>query len=298
LKFIPNGIVDHVYDGIGYGIVFKIEGSDEHANDDIPMAEAEGDDDNDPRSDPPEGEKPKEGPVIGNSTSVIALPKSADGADGGSGGASGGGVKRAAPIVLTTPTVIPSLVNRGNIVGEKGGFHAASVPQRVRVGQIECVDDSISPKSAPPRLLWGDRQDDESLPSPMSPLSPKSPRASDSLLMRASSQHSMSDDAMPSLAGSPCSPTVTEVFSVFSAKAADDKCSLSAPCSPATAEIASVLPATAANAARSLSATGSLATTEFFEVVSTEAAVDRSSGALSPAAAEFFFSFPCHGSDR
>jgi hypothetical protein len=78
LKFIPNGIVDHVYDGVGYGIVFKIEGNDEHANDDIPMAEAEGDDDNEPRSDPPEGEKPKEGLVIGNSTSMIALPKSAE----------------------------------------------------------------------------------------------------------------------------------------------------------------------------------------------------------------------------
>jgi hypothetical protein len=66
-------------------------------------------------------------------------------------------VKHAAPTVLTTPTVIPSLVERGTKVGEKGGMHAASVPQRVRVGQIECVDDSISPKPAPPRLLWGDR---------------------------------------------------------------------------------------------------------------------------------------------
>jgi hypothetical protein len=181
LKFIPNGIVDHVYDGVGYGIVFKIEGDDEHAKEDIPMAEAEGDDDNEPRSDPPEGEKLKEGPVIGNSTSMIALPKSTEGADGGSGGLSGGGVKRAAPTVITTPAVIPSLVERGTKVDEKGGNHAASVPQRVRVGQIECVDESISPKSAPPRLLWGDREDEERLPSPMSPFSPKSSRSSDSM---------------------------------------------------------------------------------------------------------------------
>jgi hypothetical protein len=242
LKFNPTGIVDHVYDGVGYGIVFKIEGEDDHAKDD-------GDDDSEPRSDPPEGEKPKEGPAIGNSTSMIALPKSAKGADGGSGGVSGGGVKHAAPAVITTLAVIPAMVERGTKVGGKGANHAASIPQRVRVGQIDCVDDSISPKSAPPRLLWGDREDEESLPSPLSPLSPKSPRFSDSLLIRASSQASLSDDAMPSAAGSPCSPAGTEIFSVFSAMAADTFCSLGAPCSPATAKIFSAVPATAANAA-------------------------------------------------
>jgi hypothetical protein len=175
LKFIPNGIVDHVYDGVGYGIVFKIEGEDEHPKVDIPMDEAEGDDDNEPRSDPPEGEKPKEGPVIGNSTSTNALPKSAEGSDGGSGGVSGGGVKRAASSSpasaadLTTPVVASSLVDRGNRVCEEGGKHADSEPQRVRVGQIECVDESLSSKSAPPNLLWGDREDEEILPSPPSP---------------------------------------------------------------------------------------------------------------------------------
>jgi hypothetical protein len=293
LKFIPTGIVDHVYDGVGYGIVFKIEGEDDHAKDDFPMAEAEGDDDSEPRSDPPEGEKPKEGPAIGNSTSTIALPKSAEGADGGSGGVSGGGVKRAAPAVITTPVVIPAMVERGTKVGGKGENHAASVPQRVRVGQIDCVDDSISPKSAPPRLLWGDREDEESLPSPLSPLSPKSPRFSDSLLIRASSHASLSDDAMPSAAGSPCSPAATEIFSVFSATAADTFCSLGAPCSPATAKIFSAVPATVADAARSLGTPRSPATAEILvDVPAVTADSERSSGSISPAAAEFLPVFP------
>jgi hypothetical protein len=68
LKFIPNGIVDHVYDGVGYGIVFNIEGEDEHAKEDLSMDEVGGDDDNEPRADPPEGEKPKEDPVLGDNT--------------------------------------------------------------------------------------------------------------------------------------------------------------------------------------------------------------------------------------
>jgi hypothetical protein len=230
------------------------------------MVDAEGDEDSEPRSDPPEGEKRKDGPVMGNSTSTIALPKSAEGSEGGSGGVSGGGAKRAASADLTTPAVAPSLVDRGNRAFEEGGKHAASVPQRVRVGLIECVDESISPKSAPPRLLWGDREDEESLPSPMSPFLPMSSRSSGNPSMCASSQDSLSIEAKQSSPGSPCSPAAVEVFSVFPASAADDKHSLSAPCSPATAEFLSVVPTLAADTRQSPGAFSSPAAAEFFSV--------------------------------
>jgi hypothetical protein len=42
LKYIPKGTVDHVYDSVGYGIRFKIEGKGDQEKGDISMEEAGG----------------------------------------------------------------------------------------------------------------------------------------------------------------------------------------------------------------------------------------------------------------
>jgi hypothetical protein len=49
------------------------------------------------------------------------------------------------------------------------GNQAALAPP-LRVGRIVCGDSSISPLSAPARVLWADHEDEESLPSPLHPI--------------------------------------------------------------------------------------------------------------------------------
>jgi hypothetical protein len=123
------------------------------------------------------------------------------------------------PAMASSPCLSQFLADRSNKVSEEGGKQAASEPQRVRVGQIDCVEGSLSPKSAPPKLLWGDREDEESLPSLPPPFLPKSSLSSDSPSLLASSQGSLSTDATQFSPRSPCSPAAAEVFPVFPAAA-------------------------------------------------------------------------------
>jgi hypothetical protein len=136
LKFIPNGTVDHVYDGVGYGIQFKIEGDADLEKGDISMEEAGGGDDKEAPSDSLDDNPPREDQVNGdkNSSSNTPMVAKINGKDGA--------------------TV---------------GTQAASAPT-LRVGRIFCGDSSVSPLSAPARVLWADREDEESLPSPLHPI--------------------------------------------------------------------------------------------------------------------------------
>jgi hypothetical protein len=136
LKFIPNGTVDHVYDGVGYGIRFKVEGDADIEKGDISMEEAGGGDDKEAPSDSPDDNLSREDQVNGDKNSSNNTPMVAkiNGKDGAS-----------------------------------VGNQAASAPP-LRVGRIVCVDSSVSPILAPARVLWADHEDEESLPSPLHPI--------------------------------------------------------------------------------------------------------------------------------
>jgi hypothetical protein len=176
LKFIPNGTVDHVYDRVGYGIRFKVEGDADLEKGDISMEEAGGGDDKEAPSDSPDDNLSREDQVNGDKNSSNNTPKVAkiNGKDGAS-----------------------------------VGNQAASAPP-LRVGRIVCVDSSISPISAPARVLWADREDEESLPSPLHPI-------------RASSFDGFPDDIdSPAILAcdgplSPKSPAAAAILPVFSA---------------------------------------------------------------------------------
>jgi hypothetical protein len=127
LKFIPNGTVDHVYDGVGYGIRFKIEGDADLEKGDISMQEAGGGDDKEAPSDSPDDKPPREDQINGdkNSSSNTPMVAKINGKDGA--------------------TV---------------GTQVASAPT-LWVGRIFCGDSSVSPLSDPARVLWADHEDEE-----------------------------------------------------------------------------------------------------------------------------------------
>jgi hypothetical protein len=159
-----------VYDGVGYDILFKIEGEGDIEKGDVSMHEASGGDDKESPSEHPEDNLPED-PSNGDINSLNNSPRMAD------------------------------LTGKHSSNGRK---QVASEPLHVCVGLFDCVEGDYSLKSAPPKILWGDRDDAESLPSLLPPLKSQPAAAGIGLFYAATTQVS------PFL--SPSSPAAAELF--------------------------------------------------------------------------------------
>ncbi|KAM0888797.1 hypothetical protein ACQ4PT_028120 [Festuca glaucescens] len=145
VEHIPTTTVDHVYDGEGYGLLFKVEGAKPKDKSDVVMQEANLDDDS----------------------------KDADGKgkemEKGSDLAPMGGSAK------STSAQLPNLPKPSSFLTKQA--HDISLPM-LRVGRIDCTN-SLQPKfvsrsdtkvlKISPRRLWGDsdNDDEDSLPSPL-----------------------------------------------------------------------------------------------------------------------------------
>jgi hypothetical protein len=185
-KYIPKGIVNHVYDGVGYGIRFRLEGEGNAEKGDVSMQEAGGGDDMEAPSEHPED-------------ALLEDPANND---------------------TNSSNNTPRLADRSGKDSSDGGKQVASEPPCLRVGLIDCVHGNYCSKSAPPKILWGDRDDDESLPSLPPPFNPRS-----SAVIEVGYLHAITPEGSPYVAktqmtpSSPSSPAKTELFPVFSAVA-------------------------------------------------------------------------------